>query len=105
MRIWDLHRNEEGQISRKDLLRHHRAHVQPVTVVAFNDKNDGVFASAGADGAIKLYDPQSESFTLSGHSGPVRALLIAPDQSFVVSAGNDGTIRFWRAASQEPRTK
>ena len=38
-----------------------------------------------------------ECCTLLGHQGPVRALALASDQSFLVSAGNDGTLRIWRA--------
>ena len=45
----------------------------------------------------KLHDPSFERFTLIGHLGPVRALAVAADQSFLASAGNDGTIRIWRA--------
>ena len=56
-----------------------------------------LIASASLDGTIKLYDLDFERFTLIGHQGPVRALAIAADQSFLASAGNDGTIRIWRA--------
>ncbi len=98
--VWDINKGDQGKIESQERRRHFRAHVQPVTAVGFNQKDSGLFVSAGADGAIQFYDGLSESLTLTGHVGPVRALLIAPDQSFLVSAGNDGTIRFWRAAER-----
>ncbi len=77
-----------------------RSHAQPVRAVALsiNAKAGGLFASGGDDGAIKIYDFVGEIFTLVGHRGSVRNIVVAPDHSFVASSGTDGTIRIWRAA-------
>jgi WD40 repeat protein len=61
------------------------------------------FASGAWDQTVKLWDFRDaalgdERFTLVGHAGPVRALAFAPDRQILVSAGNDGAIRLWRAA-------
>ena len=82
-----------------------RSHVQPVSALLVNQKQANLVASASFDGTIKLYEMDQERFTLVGHQGPVRAIAMAADQSFLVSAGNDGTIRIWRAYPEksEPR--
>jgi WD40 repeat protein len=71
-----------------------RSHVQPVTSLV---SNKNLLATSSLDGAIKLYNVPFECCTLLGHQGPVRALALASDQSFLVSAGHDGTLRIWRA--------
>ena len=62
-------------------------------------------ASASMDGMVKLHDGIGERFTLAGHNGAVRALVIAADQSFIVSAGDDRTIRIWRAGAVKKGAK
>jgi WD40 repeat protein len=74
-----------------------RSHVQPVSAVLINQKQSNLVVSSSWDGTIKLFEMDQERFTLVGHQGPVRALAMAADQSFLASAGNDGTIRIWRA--------
>ena len=96
MRFWVLETDERGKLA-PQLLRHFRSHSQGITSVLFNDKGFGLSASASWDGTIKLFDLDHERFTLQGHTGPVRAIVMAADQSFLASTGNDGTIRFWRA--------
>ena len=31
----------------------------------------------------------------SGHKGPVRAISLSPDGQYMVSGGDDGTVRLW----------
>lgn len=100
MRLFTLDKDEHGKLERVP-QRTFRTHTQAVSAVLFNDRAFGRLVSAGWDGNIKICDLDQEYFTLTGHDGPVRAIVMAADQSLLVSAGNDGTIRFWRAAATE----
>jgi WD40 repeat protein len=98
------HRNDpEGREKKPFRTALFRSHSQPVACLLHNGyKGRTLFASGGWDGAIKLYDDAQERFTLLGHQGAVRAIVMADDQSFLASAGNDGTIRIWRAFVERP---
>ena len=40
---------------------------------------------------------------LTGHTGPVTAVAIAPDGSWLATTSSDGTLRIWDAATGQPR--
>ena len=47
---------------------------------------------------VRIWDPHTGQtrHTLTGHTGPVRALAVAPDGSWLASAGcDDATVRIW----------
>ena len=90
VRVWFVDRSDLAQPQRiQD--RMFRPHTQPITRLVFNPNSTfGLIVTASWDGSIKLHDLQNERFTLLGHAGPVRALALASDQSFLASAGHDG---------------
>ena len=47
--------------------------------------------SAGTDGTVRIWDPHTGQtrHTLTGHTGGVEALAVAPDGSWLASAGGD----------------
>jgi WD40 repeat protein len=69
--------------------------------------NDGTrLASRNLWGTIKVYElkdgePQTELFTLKGHTAGVRAVKFSPDDQKIASGSNDKTVLLWSAQSGE----
>jgi WD40 repeat protein len=81
-----------------------RAHGGPITAVAADRGDFEVSATGGWDGSIKIWNTFMDNYerlTLTGHVGPVRALVFTNDRRLLISAGQDGTVRLWRAAARE----
>lgn len=104
MGLWTIDTNEQGKVE-PQLRRHFRTHARPISSVLFNDKTFALSVSASWDGTIKLFDLDHERYTFRGHDGPVRAIALASDLSFLASGGNDGTIRFWRTSTEREAPK
>jgi len=64
--------------------------------VAFAPDGQTLFASGWRQniGYWNLAQP-TEMLTLSGHSGGVNGLAVAPDGRWLATAGGDGTARLW----------
>lgn len=63
------------------------------------------FASAGADGTVKLWSLSGRRVvaTLKGHRAAVSRIRFSPDGSALASASRDGTLRVWDVASGQLR--
>ncbi|KAJ2782188.1 WD40 repeat-like protein [Coemansia interrupta] len=64
--------------------------------------SDAYFASAGADGKVFLYDGQTGDLVrqvaegcTDAHRGSIFALAWSPDSRHLLTAGGDGTCKFW----------
>jgi serine/threonine protein kinase len=68
------------------------------TIAAVSFAPDGsCLASAGADGAVRLWNLRTGSADriLTGHEGGVHAIAFSPTAPLAASAGRDGTVRLW----------
>jgi WD40 repeat protein len=76
-----------------------RGHAEAVLHCAFS-AGGTMIATAGADGALKLWDASDGAIlnTLPGHDRRVLACAFVQGDATVVSAGADGAVRFWAAA-------
>ena len=64
------------------------------------------FVSGGGDKIVKLfgYDDGFCYYRGVGHSGAITKVLVAPNQKFVVSSGDEGGIFVWTLPEQESKT-
>lgn len=80
-------------------LRILEGHEAPIVGLALAPDGKSI-ASASWDGAVRLWPLDGAPRVLSGHRGNVNAVMFLPDGR-LVSAGYDGTIRFWREGQEE----
>lgn len=79
-----------------------RGHTLNVMSAAFRPHSTQI-ASAGADGAVKVWDAEGkELFTCRGHNGSVAHVVYSADGRWIVSGGFDKTLRVWDADSGKP---
>lgn len=78
------------------------AHQGGVTDLRFIPKTH-MFFSCGHDGTVKQWDADNfqRIITLEGHSGIVRCLTVCPRGAWVLSGGQDCSLRLWER-TQEP---
>jgi WD40 repeat protein len=79
----------------------------PIRALAFVGPEARLLATAGDDGLALLWPlPEgpgtapaegAEPVALKGHEGAVLALASSPDGVTVITGGNDGTVRIWKA--------
>ena len=86
--FWDL---QSG-----DLLRRHKAHTGPISVVdsVFESAGGSLFVSAGADGTVKLWDHREKSHIQSNniHGKAAVTALVSLGQNGLVSSGADNAV-------------
>lgn len=74
-----------------------RAHSKPATSVQWYPVDSGLFVSAGADSAVKLWDANAFSVVLQvPHPSPVTGAFMSPGATqhcFVASGAEDGRVR------------
>jgi WD40 repeat protein len=78
-------------------------HERTVRVIAYAP-DDRIFASAGDDGVVKLWDSAACEclVALAEHTAPVHGLDFSPDGHYLASASLDGTVIIWDLATRAP---
>jgi len=91
---WSLSRNIAEQV-----LRFHSSSVNAVAFGPF-----GRIITAGEDARIALWAPGGETpvRVLEGHTAPIVALAVSPDNKLIASASWDHTVRLWPLAGGKP---
>jgi WD40 repeat protein len=84
----------------KTLTRLHRleGHTQAVMTAGWS-KDGKHFASAGADGTVRIWDVAAgtQLHALTGHKGAANLVAWSPNGDVLASAGTDKTVRLWKA--------
>ena len=71
-------------------------HGEGIQTVAYSPVNSSVFASAGENGQIKLWDLQNDTVTtFRGHTDQVNAITFSPNGQWLASGSDDYTFKVW----------
>ncbi|MFE9207478.1 hypothetical protein [Micromonospora sp. NPDC007230] len=79
-------------------------HEDAVVNLAFSPDGSSL-ASAGADGAVLLWNLTAEESTakrIAQHAGPVWGIAFSPDGKVLASASSDSTLRLWELSTGNP---
>lgn len=87
----------------------------PIYAVAFTPDGHGMITGGGnpgSDNAARLWDltavnrapgdPTQSPIVLRGHDQPIRTVAVTADNHWIITAGDDGTVRLWNLQAKFP---
>lgn len=100
VKIWNVSR---GSNTRKQAVATLIEHDDEVKSIAIGSES-GIAASGSADGTVILWDLDTERDIrrFESNSGPINALAMTEDGSFLVAGGDDGLMTVYRTACGSP---
>jgi WD40 repeat protein len=93
--VWDRETREVRRV-----IDHARA--DALTVVNFSPDSQRVSLSFDKHAEIHALEGKGKPVALTGHKLAVRAIVFTPDGRTVMTAGSDGTVRFWDPETGAP---
>lgn len=89
------------------LVKTFEKHENPITSISISDDNrfllTGSGFMSGGDTTARLWNTETgkEIAVLKGHTAAIRSVLFVPKKNAILTAGEDGTVRFWDEAGKE----
>jgi WD40 repeat protein len=93
--VWDRETKEVRRV-----IDHARA--DALTVVNFSPDSERVAFSFDKHAEIHPLEGKGKPVVLTGHKMVVRAIVFTPDGRTAITAGSDGTVRFWDPETGAP---
>ncbi|KAI1460162.1 WD40 repeat-like protein [Annulohypoxylon moriforme] len=96
--LWDTETNNEIRDPRLD-----SGHTGHVLSVSFSPKNGSMLLSSGTDRSIRICDVKTGKLLhrFSDHVDWIRSSAWSPDEEYVASASDDGTVRIWSVGDED----
>lgn len=104
--LWDLLGKPKDGVM-QPVHTYHAAHSAPITDAGWHQLNEAIFATAGRDGKLAMWDVRKKGKVreLAAHDGqPVNSIAFNPYSDFLLLSGgaeSDGLIRLWDLRSFE----
>ncbi len=98
VKLWDVETLE--------LISEFRGHHGKIESIRFNQEGDRLITSGQDDSVVRIWDvPKSEDINkirqLGRHSDILNSVRFSPDNKHLLSASDDGKLRWWRWSQQQ----
>ncbi|GAA5850251.1 hypothetical protein JCM8547_001061 [Rhodosporidiobolus lusitaniae] len=98
IKLWDVGEGRSGDTPLLELPS------PPASVYSLGTTSSGSLIAAGTpERVVRVWDPRSRQQVsrLGGHTDNIRAVLLADDGKWLLSASSDATVKLWSLAAQQ----
>ncbi|BGP12717.1 hypothetical protein JCM10213_008855 [Rhodosporidiobolus nylandii] len=98
IKLWDVQEGRTGSLPLLELPS------PPASVYSLGTTPTGSLVAAGTpERVVRVWDPRSRKQVsrLGGHTDNIRAVLLADDGKWLLSASSDSTVKLWSLAAQK----